>query len=197
MGHIHPRRFFRPGAGPDGGFHPHQIEGGSGVSGLIHLLRRRKRAKDHRRHGPRHPCRPGAAGGVLILQFLKDGRRLRVRSSPMFPISRYPQTRRFGFTWTLSEEEKAQARDYNSASWRTPLPGRGLRPSGAGRGGGGLHQRHDRAKVRLLALLEARPAEWRWSHRPGPLPGPPGRRRLCHRVVKRKHPFDQGTPPGG
>ena len=58
----------------------------------------------------------GSGRRVLILQFLKDGRSSEFASLAHVPnIEVIPQTRRFGFTWTLSEEEKAQARDYNSA----------------------------------------------------------------------------------
>ena len=65
----------------------------------------------------------GSGRRVLILQFLKDGRSSEFASLAHVPnIEVIPQTRRFGFTWTLSEEEKAQARDYNSALLEDACP---------------------------------------------------------------------------
>ena len=70
----------------------------------------------------------GSGRRALVLQFLKDG-----SSSELAPLSRtegaevVPQTRAFGFTWTLSPEEREEARDYYSglleAAWEKAASG--------------------------------------------------------------------------
>lgn len=102
----------------------------------------------------------GSGRRVLILQFLKDGRSSEFASLAHVPnIEVIPQTRRFGFTWTLSEEEKAQARDYNSALLEDAFARAGdfdllVLDEAVGACTSGMI-----GEVRLLALLEARPAE--------------------------------------
>ena len=55
----------------------------------------------------------GSGQRVLLLQFLKDGSSSEFVSLSHVPgVEVVPQAKTFGFTWTLSEEEKAQARDY-------------------------------------------------------------------------------------
>ena len=57
----------------------------------------------------------GSGKQVLVLQFLKDGTSSEFASLRHVPgIEAVPQTRTFGFSWTLSDEEKAQAKDYYS-----------------------------------------------------------------------------------
>lgn len=102
----------------------------------------------------------GSGRRVLILQFLKDGRSSEFASLAHVPnIEVIPQTRRFGFTWTLSEEEKAQARDYCSALLEDAFARAGdfdllVLDEAVGACTSGMI-----GEVRLLALLEARPAE--------------------------------------
>ena len=57
----------------------------------------------------------GSGRQVLLLQFLKDGKSSEFASLEHVPgIEVIPQTRTFGFSWTLSDEEKVQAGDYYS-----------------------------------------------------------------------------------
>lgn len=57
----------------------------------------------------------GSGKRVVLLQFFKDG-----KSSEFTALAHVPgievirQTRTFGFSWTLSEAEKAEAKDYYS-----------------------------------------------------------------------------------
>lgn len=57
----------------------------------------------------------GSGGKVLLLQFFKDGKSSEFASLAHVPgIETVPQTRTFGFSWTLTPEEKAEARVYYS-----------------------------------------------------------------------------------
>ena len=57
----------------------------------------------------------GSGRRVLLLQFFKDGRSSEFTALEHVPrIEVVPQTRSFGFSWTLSEEEKGEARAYYS-----------------------------------------------------------------------------------
>lgn len=57
----------------------------------------------------------GSGKRVLVLQFLKDGTSSEFVSLRHVPgIESVPQTRTFGFSWTLSDEEKIQAKEYYS-----------------------------------------------------------------------------------
>ncbi|MBD5150710.1 MAG: cob(I)yrinic acid a,c-diamide adenosyltransferase [Oscillibacter sp.] len=57
----------------------------------------------------------GSGKNVLLLQFLKDGKSSEFAALGHVPgIEAVPQTRTFGFSWTLSEEEKQEAREYYS-----------------------------------------------------------------------------------
>ena len=138
----------------------------------------------------------GSGRRVLILQFLKDGRSSEFASLAHVPnIEVIPQTRRFGFTWPLSEEEKAQARDYNSALLEDAFARAGdfdllVLDEAVGACTSGMI-----GEVRLLALLEARPAELEvvLTGR-GPSQALLDAAGDATEMVKRKHPFDQGTP---
>ena len=138
----------------------------------------------------------GSGRRVLILQFLKDGRSSEFVSIAHVPhIEVVPQTKRFGFTWTLSEEEKAQARDYNSALLEDAFARAGdfdllVLDEAVGACASGMI-----GEVRLLALLEARPAELEvvLTGR-GPSQALLDAAGYVTEMVKRKHPFDQGTP---
>ena len=138
----------------------------------------------------------GSGRRVLILQFLKDGRSSEFASIAHVPnIEVVPQTKRFGFTWTLSEEEKAQARDYCSALLEDAFARAGdfdllVLDEAVGACASGMI-----GEVRLLALLEARPAELEvvLTGR-GPSQALLDAAGYVTEMVKRKHPFDQGTP---
>ena len=57
--------------------------------------------------------RSGSGRRALLLQFFKDGRSSEFAALEHVPgIRVIPQTRSFGFSWTLSEGEKAEARAY-------------------------------------------------------------------------------------
>lgn len=58
----------------------------------------------------------GAGKRVLVLQFFKDGSSSEIGVLSSLPgVDVVEQKRRFGFFWTLSDQEKAQAREYYSA----------------------------------------------------------------------------------
>ena len=95
---------------------------------------------------------------VLLLQFLKDGTSSEFASLCHVPgIKVIPQTRTFGFSWTLSDEEKVEARVYYSGLLEKAFQqcaGVGLLVLDEALGActaGMLDE------SRLLALLEARP----------------------------------------
>ncbi|MBD5153205.1 MAG: cob(I)yrinic acid a,c-diamide adenosyltransferase [Oscillibacter sp.] len=57
----------------------------------------------------------GSGKKVMLLQFFKDGKSSEFAALTHVPgIEVIPQTRTFGFSWTLSEEEKSEARAYYS-----------------------------------------------------------------------------------
>lgn len=57
----------------------------------------------------------GSGKKVLLLQFFKDGKSSEFAALAHVPgIEVIPQTRAFGFSWTLSEEEAAEAQAYYS-----------------------------------------------------------------------------------
>lgn len=58
----------------------------------------------------------GSGKRVLILQFLKDGTSSEFTSFSRVPgVTVVPQTRTFGFSWTLTPEQKAEAKIYYTA----------------------------------------------------------------------------------
>ncbi len=58
----------------------------------------------------------GSGKKVLLLQFFKDGNSSEFRSLEQVKgIEVIPQTKSVGFIWTLSEQEKAEARTYYTA----------------------------------------------------------------------------------
>lgn len=138
----------------------------------------------------------GSGRRVLILQFLKDGRSSEFASIAHVPnIEVIPQTRRFGFTWTLSEEEKAQARDYNTALLEDAFARAGdfgllVLDEALGACTSGMID-----EARLLALLGEKPGELEvvLTGR-GPSQALLDAAGYVTEMVKRKHPFDQGTP---
>lgn len=107
----------------------------------------------------------GSGKKVLLLQFFKDGKSSEFSTLSHVPgIEVIPQARTFGFSWTLSEEEKAEARAYYSG-----LLEEAFRRSGEADGPNiGLLVLDEAMsacttgmidEARLLALLAEKPAE--------------------------------------
>ena len=62
----------------------------------------------------------GSGKKVLLLQFFKDGKSSEFAAlSQVENITVIPQTRTFGFSWTLSGAEKAEAKAYYSGLLET------------------------------------------------------------------------------
>lgn len=102
----------------------------------------------------------GSGKKVLLLQFFKDGKSSEFSALAHVPgIETVPQTRTFGFSWTLTPEEKEEARSYYA----------GLLEEAFRRAGGFDLLVLDEAmsacttgmidEARLLALLAGKPAE--------------------------------------
>ena len=102
----------------------------------------------------------GSGKKVLLLQFFKDGKSSEFAALAHVPgIETVPQTRIFGFSWTLTPEEKEEARGYYA----------GLLEEAFRRAGGFDLLVLDEAmsacttgmidETRLLALLTGKPAE--------------------------------------
>ena len=82
------------------------------MTGLIHIYCGDGKGKTTAAIGLAVRC-AGSGRKVLILQFLKDGKSSEFSSLSHVPgIEVLPQTRTFGFTWTLTPEEKAEAAAY-------------------------------------------------------------------------------------
>lgn len=85
------------------------------MPGLIHIYCGDGKGKTTAAIGLAVRC-AGSGRKVLILQFLKDGKSSEFASLSHVPgIEVIPQTRTFGFTWTLTPEEKAEAAAYYTA----------------------------------------------------------------------------------
>lgn len=84
------------------------------MPGLIHIYCGDGKGKTTAAMGLAVRC-AGSGRKVLILQFLKDGKSSEFASLSHVPgIEVIPQTKTFGFTWTLTPEEKAEAAAYYS-----------------------------------------------------------------------------------
>ena len=84
------------------------------MPGLIHIYCGEGKGKTTAAIGLAVRC-AGSGRKVLILQFLKDGKSSEFAALSHVPgIEAVPQTKTFGFTWTLSEEEKREAAAYYS-----------------------------------------------------------------------------------
>ena len=84
------------------------------MSGLIHIYCGDGKGKTTAAMGLAVRC-AGSGRKVLILQFLKDGKSSEFASLAHVPgIEVIPQTRTFGFSWTLTPEEKREAAAYYS-----------------------------------------------------------------------------------
>ena len=82
------------------------------MSGLIHIYCGDGKGKTTAAMGLAVRC-AGSGRKVLLLQFLKDGKSSEFASLAYVPnIEVIPQTRTFGFSWTLTPEEKAEAGKY-------------------------------------------------------------------------------------
>ena len=87
----------------------------------------------------------GSGKRVLLLQFFKDGKSSEFSAlEAVKGIEVIPQTRRFGFSWTLTDSEKAEAAAYYRTAGGGLRRSGGLRPAGPGRGHERLRHRDDR-----------------------------------------------------
>ena len=85
------------------------------MSGLIHIYCGDGKGKTTAAMGLAVRC-AGSGRKVLLVQFLKDGKSSEFASLARVPdIEVIPQTRVFGFSWTLTPEEKAEAGRYYTA----------------------------------------------------------------------------------
>lgn len=136
----------------------------------------------------------GSGKTVLLLQFFKDGKSSEFTVLSHVPgIETIPQTRTFGFSWTLSEEEKAEARTYYSGLLEDAFR------KGANCGLLVLDEAMSACttgmieETRLLALLASKPAELEVV-----LTGRNPSRALLDaadyvtEMKKIKHPYEQG-----
>lgn len=82
------------------------------MPGLIHIYCGEGKGKTTAAIGLAVRC-AGSGRKVLILQFLKDGKSSEFASLSHVPgIEAVPQTKTFGFTWTLAPKEKQEAAAY-------------------------------------------------------------------------------------
>ena len=138
----------------------------------------------------------GSGRKVLLLQFLKDGKSSEFASLAHVPgIAVVPQTCSFGFSWTLTDGERAEARAYYT----------GLLEDAFRRAGGFGLLVLDEAmgacstgmveEVRLLELLGQRPAELEvvLTGR-DPSQAMQDAADYVTEMRKVKHPFEQGIP---
>ncbi len=137
----------------------------------------------------------GSGMEVLVLQFLKDGSSSEFRSLAHVPgIKVVRHTRSFGFTWTMTQEQKAEARDYytgllESAFGQAPENGLLVLDEALGARSAGVLD-----EDRLLALLRGKPAglEVVLTGR-GPTQALLDAADYVTEMKKVKHPFDQGV----
>lgn len=138
----------------------------------------------------------GSGKTVWIAQLLKDGTSAELAALAGVPgVQIIPQTRRFGFIWTLTAEEKAEARDYYSGLLEAAFSraeGEGLLvvDEALGAVNTGMVDLD-----RLLTLLDSRPAGLEVALT-GRNPAQPllDRADYVTEMKKVKHPFDQGLP---
>ena len=82
------------------------------MSGLLHIYCGDGKGKTTAAMGLAVRC-AGSGRKVLLVQFLKDGKSSEFASLDRVPnIETVPQTRIFGFSWTRTPEEKAEAGVY-------------------------------------------------------------------------------------
>ena len=138
----------------------------------------------------------GSGKRVLLLQFFKDGKSSEFSAlEAVKGIEVIPQTRRFGFSWTLTDSEKAEAAAYYSGL---------LEAAFAGAAGCGLLVLDEAMSAcatgmidegRLLELLRQRPEELEvvMTGR-DPSPELLAAADYVTEMCKRKHPFEKGVP---
>lgn len=138
----------------------------------------------------------GSGKRVLLLQFLKDGKSSEFAALAQIPgIEVIPQTRTFGFSWTLTEEERREAQAYYSGlleeAFRRCVDYELLvLDEAVGACGAGIIE-----EARLLELLEARPGELEivLTGR-NPSQALLGAADYVTEMKKIKHPFERGLP---
>lgn len=137
----------------------------------------------------------GSGKTVWLVQLLKDGTSAELAALAGVPgVHIIPQTRRFGFIWTLTAEEKAAARDYYSGlleeAFSQAAEGLLVVDEALGAVNTGMVDAD-----RLLALLDSRPAELEVALT-GRDPVQPllDRADYVTEMKKVKHPFDLGLP---
>ena len=138
----------------------------------------------------------GSGQRVLLLQFFKDGKSSEFNALEAVPgIEVIPQTRRFGFSWTLTDSEKAEAADYYSGLLETAFARAAdcsllvLDEAMSACATGMIDE------GRLLELLRQRPEglEVVMTGR-GPSAAMLEAADYVTEMCKRKHPFEKGVP---
>ena len=165
------------------------------MTGLIHIYCGDGKGKTTAALGLALRC-AGSGRKVLLLQFFKDGKSSEFAALERVPgIRAVPQTRSFGFSWTLGEEERREARAYYS----------GLLEDSFARAEGFDLLVLDEAmsacttgmidEARLLELLERKPAGLEVVMT-GRNPGEALLERADYVTEMKlvKHPFQQGVP---
>lgn len=165
------------------------------MTGLIHIYCGDGKGKTTAAMGLALRC-AGSGRKVLLVQFLKDGKSSEFASLTHVPnIEAVPQTRTFGFSWTLTPEEKAEAGEYYT----------GLLEDAFQRAGGfdllildeilGACSTGMVDEARLLALLEQKPdaLEVVLTGR-GPSEALQDMADYVTEMKMVKHPFERGVP---
>lgn len=165
------------------------------MNGLIHIYCGDGKGKTTAAMGLALRC-AGAGKRALVLQFFKDGNSSEVKALGTFPgVDVVEQKRRFGFSWTLSQEELREAKAYYS----------GLLEDAMAKSGGYDLLVLDEVmsacttgmvrEERLLELLRGKPAglEVVMTGR-DPSQALMDRADYVTEMRKVKHPFDQGVP---
>ena len=138
----------------------------------------------------------GSGKKVLLLQFLKDGKSSEFAALAHVPgVEVVPQTKTFGFTWTLTPEEKQQAGAYCAGLLEDAFARGGdfdllVLDEALGACAAGLLE-----EGRLLALLEGRPEglEVALTGR-GPSQALLAAADYVTEMREVKHPYERGVP---
>ena len=164
------------------------------MPGLIHIYCGDGKGKTTAAMGLALRC-AGSGRKVLLLQFLKDGKSSEFAALAHVPgIEVIPQTRTFGFSWTLTPEEKAEAAAYYAGLLEEAFRRAGgfellVLDEALGACAAGLVE-----ESRLLALLDGKPEalELVLTGR-NPSPGMLDRADYVTEMKKVKHPFEKGV----
>lgn len=138
----------------------------------------------------------GSGKKVLVLQFFKDGKSSEFRAlEAVEGIEVIPQTRRFGFSWTLTDREKAEAAEYYSGLLETAFAraeGCGLLVLDEAMSACSTRMIDEE---RLLELLRQKPEELEvvMTGR-DPSAALLDAADYVTEMCKRKHPFEKGVP---